>query len=253
MTEEQKYLFDLRGWMVLPAVLAETECAAIRGHLKAGGTPFTGPAQPLLDHPSVVDVLSDLLGGGASRDDCYPFRCEGSFVTIRQNGWKPSGTETPHGGPAESPQHYRTNGKTLYSGLTRVVWELNPVGHGDGGTLFLPGSHKASFPQPESVHQPDNSYMQDYACPAGSVVIFTESLLHAATSWKNPNIERVGIFSAYNHISAQYHRLNLSDETILSMPTKRQSLFRGVFVHDFSIRPHEEGGNRFYGENNRAL
>ena len=30
----------------------------------------------------------------------------------------------------------------VHSGLTRVVWELNEVAPGDGGTLFLSGSHK---------------------------------------------------------------------------------------------------------------
>jgi hypothetical protein len=253
MTDEQKYFFDLRGWMLLPAVLTESECAVLREHLKAGSSPFAGPAQELLDHPAVVDILSEILGGGPSPEDHYAFRCEGSFVTIRQKGWTPSGTERPHGGPAESPQHYRTDGRRIYSGLTRVVWELNPVAHGDGGTLFLSGSHKASFPQSESVHVPDNGHLQDYACPTGSVVIFTESTLHAATTWKNPDVERVAIFSAYNHYSAQYHRLNLAHETILAMPPKRRSLFRGVYVHDFTIRPHEEGGNRFYSEDNRSL
>ncbi len=37
------------------------------------------------------------------------------------------------------------------------------------------------------------------------------------------------------------------------MPEKRQSLFRGVYAHDFTIRPHTEGGNRRYSETNRAL
>ena len=32
-----------------------------------------------------------------------------------------------------------------------------------------------------------------------------------------------------------------------------RTLFRGVFAHDFTIRPHEEGSNRYYGANNRTL
>lgn len=253
MTDEQKYFFDLRGWMLVPEVLTEGEADAVRAHLKAGGSPFTGPAQELLDHPAVVDILTDLLGGGSAPDDHYDFRCENGFATIRQNGWKPGGTETPHGGPGVGPQAYRTDGRTIYSGLTRVVWELNPVRHGDGGTLFLTGSHKASFAQPESVRVPDNANLVDYACPAGSLLVFTESTLHAATTWKSPDTERVAIFYCYNHYSAQYHRLNLSHETVLAMPEKRRSLFRGVYVHDFTIKPHEEGANRYYSESNRAL
>ena len=148
--------------------------------------------------------------------------------------------------------NYQCNGGRIYSALTRVVWELNPVAHGDGGTLFLSGTHKAKFPYPPSVTEPDNPFMEDYACPAGSVFIFTESLLHAATPWKNPDVDRVAIFNCYNSVWAQWHRLNLPSDLIESMPPKRRTLFRGVFAHDFTKTP-EEGGNRYYAENNRSL
>jgi hypothetical protein len=37
------------------------------------------------------------------------------------------------------------------------------------------------------------------------------------------------------------------------MPPKRQSLFRGVYAHDFTARPHEAGDNRHYSTASRAL
>ena len=45
--------------------------------------------------------------------------------------------------------------------------------------------------------------MEDYSCPAGSVVIFTESLIHAANDWTNPNNRRLAIFNCYNSVWAQ--------------------------------------------------
>ena len=57
-----------------------------------------GPAQELLDHPALVDILSEILGGGPPAEDYYNFRCENSFVTLRKAGWKPGSTEVPHGG-----------------------------------------------------------------------------------------------------------------------------------------------------------
>ena len=36
--------------------------------------------------------------------------------------------------------------------------------------------------------------MEDYSCPAGSVVIFTESLIHASNDWLLPN-PRVAVFN----------------------------------------------------------
>jgi hypothetical protein len=253
MTEEQRFLFDLNGWLLLPGVLSATECETVKEHLSNGGNGFTGPAQELLDHPALVDVLTEILALGQAPDDYYDFRCEGSFFTVRQAGWKPPGTEKPHGGAGISPLNYRTNGRQIYSGMTRVVWELNPIEKGDGGTLFLSGTHKANFPFPDSVHQPDNPYLETYSCPAGSIFIFTESLLHAATEWKNPDVERVSIFNCYNSISTQFHRLNLPHEVIASMPPKRQSLFRGTWVHDFSVQPNAAGRNRHYSQENHSL
>ena len=253
MTDEQKFFFDLKGWLLLPSVLSAGECAAVREHLKSGGDAFSGPSEALLDHPAVADVLSEILGGGPSPEEYWNFRCEGAFVTIRQQGWTPSGTDRPHGGAGIGPISYSTNGRTIHSGLTRVVWEINPVGHGDGGTLFLSGTHKSAFAQPDCVHEPDNRHMETYSCPEGSVIVFTESLLHAATAWKKPDGERMAIFYAYNSIAAQYHRLNLPHERIQAMPPKRRSLFRGVYVHDFTVKPHEAGGNTDYSIDNRSL
>ena len=33
-----------------------------------------------------------------------------------------------------------------HAGLARAVWELNPVGKTDGGTMFISGSHSAHPP-----------------------------------------------------------------------------------------------------------
>lgn len=255
MTDEQLFLFDVRGWLLLPGVLSESECAPIRRHVLDGGNGFTGPAQELLDHPAVVDILSEILSEWKPSGDYYNFRCENSFVTVRQAGWKPGSTDRPH--VVRPPQHagvmnYQAKGGKIYSALTRVVWELNPVRKGDGGTLFLTGSHKANFPYPEIARQVDSPILDDYECPAGSVLIFTESLLHAATAWKNPDTDRVSIFNCYNSVWAQWHRLNLSAETIEAMPPARRSLFRGVFAIDF----HKPGGpeqNRTWDLDNRTL
>ena len=69
----------------------------------------------------------------------------------------------------------------MYSGLTRVLWELNAVGPDDQGTLVAPGSHKANFVTPTSMLLHESSIMYDYCCPEGSLVIFTEALTHAGT------------------------------------------------------------------------
>jgi hypothetical protein len=249
-------LLDLKGWIMLPAQLSDDQVLAIRAHLLAGGSTFTGPAQALLDHPSVVTILSELLGSGRHDPECYQFRCENSFPSIRSAGWKPGTTDRPHvvmdarnGGPMT----YQCRNGAIYAGLTRVVWELNPVKKGMGGTQFLSGTHKAELSFPHSLRVPDNEHMDSYACPAGSVFIFTESLLHASTAWRDEEHQRVSIFSAYNSVWAQWHRLNLDPAIVETMPKMRQSLFRGTYAHDFQADSPTSGPNRWYSPLNHAL
>ncbi len=141
----------------------------------------------------------------------------------------------------------------ISSGLTRVVWELNPVRAGMGGTQFLSGTHKAEFPFPAQLRAPDNRHLESYSCPAGSLFIFSESLLHAATRWVDPDHQRVAIFAAYNSLWAQWHRLNLDPAIAASMPPLRRSLFRGTYAHDFDAASPTAGPNRAYSELNRSL
>ena len=147
-------------------------------------------------------------------------------------------------------------GKKIFSGLTRVVWELEEVKAGQGGTTFLSGSHKAHFnyggPDPNRPNLGESPWeermraaMAQYSCPPGSAIVFTESLLHAANDWRNTDNPRCAVFNCYNSLWAQWHRLNLGHEVIEAMPHKRRSLFRGTWQIG--------GDNRAYSLDNRSV
>ena len=249
MTDAQKFFFDLRGWIILPEIISDqNEINQLKEEVYNGATNgYQGRLQTLLDHPEVVGILSEILSEGSYiRDDCYGFRCENSFTTVRPPGWsteKRGGTGLPH--VVRPPQQanamrYQAAGGKIFSGLTRVVWELEEVKAGQGATSFLSGSHKAHFNyggpdryRPNIGESPwENEMrdmMEDYSCPPGSVVIFTESLVHAANHWTHADHPRCAVFNCYNSIWAQWHRLNLDDNIVESMPPKRQTLFRGVW------------------------
>ena len=265
MTEEQKFFFDLRGWILLPAILSESAVEEMKSEVYAGARQsYQGELQSLLDHPAIVGILNEILSEDPFvHEDCYGFRCEGSFTTVREPGWRKvsrGDNGLPH--VVRPPQQanamrYQVAGGKIFAGLTRVVWELEEVRKGQGGTSFLSGSHKAHFNyggpdpfRPNISESPwENSMrdiMEDYSCPPGSVVIFTESLVHAANDWTNPDNPRCAVFNCYNSVWAQWHRLNLSHEIIETMPSKRQSLFRGTWAIGGGT-----GGNRAYSlENN---
>ena len=42
---------------------------------------------------------------------------------------------------------------------------------------------EAKFPFPAAVKAPGNPHMRSYSCPPGSLLLFTESLLHASADW----------------------------------------------------------------------
>lgn len=255
MTEEQKFLFDMNGYLVLPGVLDARTVTKVRKHLLGGGASYEGPALALLDHPATTGILNEILSERPAAKGYYNFRCEQSFAVVRGVDWKPKGAHNPHvvqDPQGAGPMTYRCNGGRIWSGLTRVMWELTEITPDNGGTLFVPGSHKAAFPFPPSVLSPDNPYLVGYSCPAGSAVFFTDTLLHAAsTAWRNPNQPRITVFNTYNSVWSQWHKVTVPEEAIRKMSKAQQSLFREVYAHDYTVQPFEAGENRFYSANNR--
>ena len=137
----------------------------------------------------------------------------------------------------------------IHSGLTRVVWELNEVQEDDGGTLFLSGSHKAAFPRPEEWSGRDSPLWETYSCPAGSAVVFTEGLCHTGQEWSNGERDRLSLFTCYDTVNSKWGKGCPPAEVIESMPSQRQTLFRGAW-HGMGEEPSV---NRYYDGENRAV
>ncbi len=263
MTDAQKYTFDLKGWICLPDLFDEEQLDRIRQHqmdflYRRDALPpeerdnHGGPSQVLLDHPAVVGVLNEILSHRPlATEDCYGFRYDHTYTSHRKAGNDNFG---PHGGGAYfsfcgNSHIYQMLPGRVHSGLTRVVWELNEVGDGDGGTMFLTGSHKAAFPRPEEISGRESSLWETYTCPAGSAVIFTEALCHSGTRWSNETRDRLCLFTCYNTVNAKWGKGCPPPEVIAAMPPKRQTLFRGVW-HGMTEVPKI---NKYYDEANRAV
>ena len=154
MTEEQKYIFDVKGWLCLPGLLTEEQLGPIRDHqlrflYDRDSLPpeqrdnHGGPSQVLLDHPAVVGVLNEVLSHqGLASEECYGFRFDHTYTSHRTAGhdnWRPHGGSGMLNFPGSSHMYHMQQGK-VHAGLTRVVWELNDVKPGDGATKFISGS-----------------------------------------------------------------------------------------------------------------
>jgi hypothetical protein len=242
MTEEQKFLFDLNGFLIIENVLPPEQCAKLREQIyfmthdpeqlppAARGVPG-GELAALIDHPAVLDVTHELIGTDLRLDHGYVL-------------WREFGERHPvdlhHGGPMPDPffRYHFTAGK-IRSGMTRVVFELNDVGEEDGGTCFLPGSHKANFhvPAEHRVLQPgmQSPFLYRTRCPAGSLIVFSENTAHGGPPWTNPLWPRVAVFYSYNHAGMQFHRFPVGPEIRESLTDRQRWFLRDVWVQDFGV------------------
>jgi len=257
MTDEQKFVFDMKGWLLVPGVLSAAECREIRDflttlrerrdtlppHERAG---YGGAVAKLHDHPVVVGILRSIIAQDVN-DKAYGFRLEANYIQHRQAG---SDGIDPHGGGAGAgPLGYQVYNGNIYSGLTRVVWEINEVEKGTGGTLLMSGSHKSAYGVPQPHRVKSSPLFETYACPEGSLLFFTESLCHSGAMWRSAT-PRLAVFNCYSDHMTQYHKQRWNPEVVTSWPAKRQSLMRGVWHADFNQSPTVI--NDWYGDDNRS-
>ena len=186
MSEEERFRFDLSGFLVRPGILDPDEVAAIVEHIRRikhepESLPPTerdvpgGPSSVLIDHPKVMEVLNDIIGPEVRLENCT---CV----------WRSKGEahgDLHGGGPVQWDPifGYRVQGEKIYAGMVRVIFELTEIDHEDQSTHFIVGSHKSNFPMhPDHLSLEDGKrspFLMSYACPAGSAVFFTENVCHA--------------------------------------------------------------------------
>jgi hypothetical protein len=72
MTAEQKFFFDLHGWIMLPSVLSSVDIERMKAEVYAGSKQaYQGALQELLDHPAVTGILTEILAEDPYTGDDY--------------------------------------------------------------------------------------------------------------------------------------------------------------------------------------
>jgi hypothetical protein len=202
MTPEERYLFDVQGFLLVEDVLTAAEVAELNSLLdqyniweNKGTGRFTelwsndpnfvtvGPAHTwdeafrrVLDHPRVIPYLAELLEPR--------FRYDQGHVLLMRKGAE---NLRLHGGgtPYRSDFFYHFREGKFYNGMVAVSFTLTDAGPGQGGFAAIPGSHKANYPCPAdllSFHRTDA--IIHVPARAGSAIIFTEALTHGTWPWK---------------------------------------------------------------------
>lgn len=209
MNAEEKYLFDLWGFVNIEGVLGEDELADLNALIDAQDYPdpvddnvhsqrFGGflsweddAFRNLLNHPRIMPCLAEIVGPKFRLDHVY------GILMIDGN---PGGTLHGGGTPYDPSQYYVFRNDRMYNGLTVVSWALTDMLPGHGGFCCIPGSHKSNYPCPPQFRPvvPSNKAGKTCMTPvhqkAGDAVIFTEALTHGTLPWTAAHERRSILF-----------------------------------------------------------
>lgn len=241
MNDEERYLFDLQGYLAIPnaippellgrlnalvddAIARETE-PDMRTHRFGDLLGRDAAFRELCDLPAVYPILRAVLG--------EDFRLDHTYLDVIRSGDGPIGT-TLHGGavPFRSSEYYLVSNGQIRSGLVAIGFNLKDVGPNDGGFACVPGSHKSAFPFPQEWKQLAEPHpcVRRVTGPAGTAIIFTEALVHGTLPWNGADERRTAFYkyspasvswSASYYNADDYPDLNERQRAMLEAPNAR--------------------------------
>ena len=227
MTDDERYLFDLNGYIKIEGILSADEVArynhAIDHQLAAGVAKLIErpPEGTLSDGSSAMegasrrlDMHGDMLAW--ERPWCEPFRelivhprLKPYLEAILEEGFRvdagPGYMATDPGaeghalhGGGVSERHnfseaYFFKDGHIYSGMVVLEVALADEGPDDGGFALIPASHKANLPCPRRLRLAEayQEHIRKVPLKAGDAVIFTEIATHGALPWRARHQRRV--------------------------------------------------------------
>ncbi|MDP6039688.1 MAG: phytanoyl-CoA dioxygenase family protein [Candidatus Latescibacteria bacterium] len=251
MTPEEKFMFDLEGYLVIRNALDAEElktlnAAVDRAHprdyddedadTKSGnGRGVRGSTgrvsnwdiscQKLIDHPNTLPYLMAVLGP--------KFRLDHDYGVFMMKGGKRGSL---HGGAPDRIHHYyRYRDGEMQCGISVLVYCLADADAGAGGFCCIPGSHKTNFRMdiPREVRRLERvpNYVVQSPAKAGDAILFTEALVHGTMGWTADH-ERRALLYKYTpgFMVASPKHYDLSSYVNLTEPQKR--ILSPASVHD---------------------
>jgi hypothetical protein len=246
MNEQEKYLFDLQGFLLVENALDARQLARLNSLVDERMATLEGEVATkrfgrllqwdtllleLIANPRITPYLEEIV---APR-----FRLDHDYLDVIRGGEKPAlgpiGAGL-HGGstPFDPAQYFTFRDGRMFNGLTVVAYNLKDVNTGDGGFGCVPGSHKSNYRFPNewrdlSAHE-NQPFVRAVTGPAGSAVIFTEALTHGALPWRGRD-ERRTLFFKYSphplswskgyYNADEYGELSEEQRAILEKPSAR--------------------------------
>jgi hypothetical protein len=180
-------------------------------------------------HPKLLPLAEELVGGAVRLEESEAIinRRNPDVDTDALRGRKvnPVGfhTGTRHGWGTY------TESNQFHCLFVKTLAYLTDVGPEDGGTAVIPGSHKMSWPQQEMIEAAlsDERLIHQITAPAGSVLLFPESLIHSTTEILSDK-ERVILVSGYTPTMLREWMGNeISPEFIQTLPEAMRPVLSG--------------------------
>ena len=201
MNAEEKYLFDLKGYVNIEGVLDADDLTELNALIDAQN--YADPAddnihsqrfggflswendafRKLLNHPCLAEIVGP------------KFRLDHVYGILMKEG-NPGGTLHGGGTPYDPSQYYVFRNDRMYNGLTVVSWALTNMLPEHGGFCCIPGSHKSNYPCPPQFRpvKDNKTCMAPVHQKAGDAVIFTEALTHGTLPWTATHQRRSILF-----------------------------------------------------------
>ena len=225
-----RYTFDVRGYLVFEGALDKATVARMRQVIDAQRLPRADHTierqrfgqngdlfawdrmfSDLIDHRLALTVVNELIGPYVRLDHAYG-------ITMSP-GTSGLGLHGP-GEPFDASQYYVHRMGAIRSGLLTLTWSLTDTRPGDGGFGCIPGSHRASEPLPRGAE----SLLVEVPQPAGSLLVFTEALMHCTMPWQGPDT-RWAVLYKYSPGSSAWGPTAAAPPDVVATMTERQQRF----------------------------
>jgi hypothetical protein len=207
MSDEERFLFDLRGFLVLRGVLDAERIRRMHAAIdqKVVHTVKNDPFQSrfggffdwgedwtsLIDHARILPILRGIIGERFRLDHAYG-------MTMNASGERGNEGLHHHAGLYDHGCFYATTGTRMHNGLVVVSYTLVDVPPGAGGFCCIPGTHKSMLAPPKRWFGTlDNPLIEHVALKAGDVVVFSEALSHGTMSWTCRDYDRRAVLLKY--------------------------------------------------------
>lgn len=244
MDPEQRYWFDVQGYLVLPNVLSQATVDALNrvldryeamdpadyppplalGRERDESTLYLSNVleadrefYALIDLPAVLPIVREVSLGLFRLNHTYALYHWGGAYTRPHMG----------GAPIHPKASYACRNGEIFSLLTKAVYPLRNHEVEDGCFAVIPGSHKANFPLPGDRAAVERQLVPIPAKP-GDAIVFTEALTHGSCVNQSGRPRRTVYFCysvGYMPDWTKY-RLHFSDELYTRVSDAQREVLR---------------------------